>query len=314
MTQPEINLSKEKVLLLLNHAEISSQSIKLLESATQDNTRLTALVPDFGTASKWMAEQGVYSFLNKSTDCKSSRQRMAETLQFLQQHGFTQLIFSDNSTEPHFAQAFKLLNQGNWQQRQLDSAVILELKSKSYAMKSVGAAMTNYLLYDEQQGLTRRLYLGLKRSIESLLCFMVLLLLSPILALLLLLKVGTIAPKTILGQANRKRNINILARTDAKALENQVPGWWLPALWNVCTGELSLIGPRIVSLEADNSAFSADLYYQLAPGLISRSNLKASEGLSPAQLDELDQAYMVACNPILDCKIMLLALLKLVKL
>ncbi len=313
MTKPETNLSKEKVLLLLNHAEISSQSKKLLESAAQDDIRLTALVPDFGTASKWMAEQGVYSFLNKSTDFKSSRQRMADALQFLQQHGFTQLIFSDNSTEPYFVQAFKLLYQGNWQHRQLNNAVILELKSKNYAMRSVGTAMTNYLLFDEQQGLTKRLYLGLKRSIESLLCFMLLLLLSPILAVLLFLKVGMIAPQPILGQANRKTHINILARTDSKALEKQAPGWWLPALWNVCTGELSLIGPRIVSLEADNSVFSPDLYYQLAPGLISRSNLKASEGLSSAQLDELDQAYMVACNPILDCKIILLALLKLAK-
>ncbi|HEY9871260.1 MAG TPA: glycosyltransferase [Candidatus Obscuribacterales bacterium] len=88
---------------------------------------------------------------------------------------------------------------------------------------------------------------------------------------------------------------------------------WIPGLWLVVMQKMHLVGPRLrltaqYHLEQGLPASS----WRMAPGLVSWAQLKGGPDASQAELDAMDQLYMGTCNPILDAKLMLKLLVKLV--
>jgi lipopolysaccharide/colanic/teichoic acid biosynthesis glycosyltransferase len=80
----------------------------------------------------------------------------------------------------------------------------------------------------------------------------------------------------------------------------------LPQLWNVLTGEMSLVGPRPMSIR-DVSKFSeASLMrrFSVTPGMTGLWQINGRSGVEFAQWIEMDFSYIDQWSLLLDVKIM----------
>jgi len=278
------------------------------------------IVDDFGQASKWLSSLGIYSFLLSNVLAPKlhenhfgqNYQQFFQAQLFLCQYNIDRIIIEKVDKNRELIEAAFRASGGQIEKTNFDTYLSLSRPQRAEQQGLINKQMNAaaYALTKACKDSTRSFYLFLKALIETLICLLLLLLTMPLLAVLLLLQSGKITSRAILGKANKRLYIHIFENNDLGSGKLTI-WWWLPTLWNVCKGDLSLIGPRMILLAAEDNCHS-NLYYQQAPGLISRSQLKAN-GLSTAQLDELDQAYMHAYSPILDLKIMLLAASKLLR-
>lgn len=85
---------------------------------------------------------------------------------------------------------------------------------------------------------------------------------------------------------------------------------WLPALLNVIEGELSFVGPRVMP----RSPALPVATYWVNPGLTGWAQLKGGATATQEELVAMDELYIGTLSPILDTKLLALAVLKLVRL
>lgn len=88
----------------------------------------------------------------------------------------------------------------------------------------------------------------------------------------------------------------------------------LPELWNVLKGDMSLVGPRPLLVEY-LPLYSAQQArrHLVRPGITGWSQVNGRNAISWDKKFELDVWYVDNCSFALDCKILLLTLLKVVK-
>ncbi len=314
-------MSAEKACLIIHlESDLTPALVDVVNNLLAEKTNVFAMVRDFSTASKWLSEREIYSFLLPeflNTNEHGSKTLFADYKQFFAaisyfaDYNFDQVLLGK---QPHFSElATKAIAATCPRLEELDYGDYLcfkRLKKKQLSTMQRSMTAAQFSLARARAGSLQKCYLFLKVFVEAIVCFCLLILFLPVLIILSAFNVARVSPRAILGKSNRVRFVNIFDKKDSHDDADLPRWWWLPTLWNVCKGDVALIGPRLVLLAADPSANISNysnLYFQLAPGLISRSQLKAGKGYSPEQLDELDQAYMHDCNPILDFKILLLA-------
>lgn len=87
--------------------------------------------------------------------------------------------------------------------------------------------------------------------------------------------------------------------------------WWLPLVWNIVDGQISFIGPRMLTSDEMSPAGNDQLYLHLSPGITGWGQIKGDA--APAEQIGMDQAYMMTANPVLDLKILAGTLIKLMR-
>jgi glycosyltransferase involved in cell wall biosynthesis/lipopolysaccharide/colanic/teichoic acid biosynthesis glycosyltransferase len=84
--------------------------------------------------------------------------------------------------------------------------------------------------------------------------------------------------------------------------------WWLPLLWHVLTGDMSIVGKRLTVCDEKLELKRAYDIRDPKPGITGWSQLNFSKATSVAELNAMDQLYMGTSNFWLDVKLMAKAL------
>jgi exopolysaccharide production protein ExoY len=80
----------------------------------------------------------------------------------------------------------------------------------------------------------------------------------------------------------------------------------LPQLWNILTGEMSIVGPRpVTALELDRYGFSAVEYKMVLPGLTGLWQVSGRNSISYAERILMDVDYVGRCSLALDAFIVM---------
>lgn len=86
----------------------------------------------------------------------------------------------------------------------------------------------------------------------------------------------------------------------------------LPQLWNIITGDMTLVGPRSerpeLHDEFSNRIPDFDLRLQVRPGLTGLAQIRGAYNLAPEQKLAWDLEYINKMNLILDIKIIILSI------
>lgn len=77
---------------------------------------------------------------------------------------------------------------------------------------------------------------------------------------------------------------------------------WLPILWSVFRGDISLVGPRMLTTDR-MTIDGLDEYPRAKPGISGLSQLRAASGAAPSELTKLDQVYCHRRSLVFDLKI-----------
>lgn len=324
LLQQSKEMQSRACFIVHEHEGLTPDFVETIVALLGKQTKLYALVDHFGEASKWLADKGIYCFAFPQYLAENSKGagKHAENIgnfflvvDFLESYHVERVVIERNSGKKLLLErAFKLKAPACEEEAIGDYLCLtdLHLNEKKLSNLDKRAGATFYAIARAQERYPHCFYLPVKTTLEGIISFFLLILFTPLLLFLLLLNMGKVKSRAVLSKANSVRYIKVFERLNCEESEKLHGWWWLPSLWNVCKGDLALIGPRIVMPSAEIQP--SELYYQQAPGLISRSQLKANNELSTAQLDELDQAYMHGCSPLLDIKIMLLAASKILKL
>ncbi len=174
-----------------------------------------------------------------------------------------------------------------------------------------------------RRALIRACYGPVKRVIDVALCLLFLVLCLPALLGVSLWHVGQgrrFASKlSVSGRGNRPVLIHVFAPPpglerasgyDCFSATWETKLWWLPALWNVLKGDLSFVGPRLVSYERLTDAGNEELNFFFRPGLTGWSQLNRGAASCERDLTRMDQLYTNTCGPLLDLKIALSTLMR----
>ena len=88
----------------------------------------------------------------------------------------------------------------------------------------------------------------------------------------------------------------------------------LPELWNVLIGDMSLVGPRPLLMEYID-LYSEEQFrrHELRPGITGWAQVKGRNSLSWDETFELDIWYVEHQSMLLDCKILLLTVISVLK-
>lgn len=88
----------------------------------------------------------------------------------------------------------------------------------------------------------------------------------------------------------------------------------LPQLWNVCRGEMSLVGPRPLLIDyLDRYTPTQARRHEMKPGITGWAQVNGRNALTWEQKFDLDVWYVEHWQLWLDCRILLLTLLKVVR-
>jgi len=88
----------------------------------------------------------------------------------------------------------------------------------------------------------------------------------------------------------------------------------LPELWNVLIGDMSLVGPRPLLMEyIDLYSEEQNRRHELRPGITGWAQVKGRNSLSWGEKFELDVWYVDHQSMVLDCKILLLTVMSVLK-
>ncbi|QJR81538.1 sugar transferase [Alteromonas pelagimontana] len=88
----------------------------------------------------------------------------------------------------------------------------------------------------------------------------------------------------------------------------------LPELWNVLRGEMSLVGPRpLLEEDGDQKDYLEKVRQQVRPGMTGWAQINGRDNITEDKKFELDKWYVANQSFWLDCKILLLTILKVVR-
>jgi lipopolysaccharide/colanic/teichoic acid biosynthesis glycosyltransferase len=112
------------------------------------------------------------------------------------------------------------------------------------------------------------------------------------------------------AELRREFEINFKLKNDPRvtplgALLRKVSLDELPQLWNVAVGEMSLVGPRMITpQELEKYGAAGWIFHRVRPGLTGYWQVQGRQDLSYAQRVEMDLFYVKNWSLLLDLKIL----------
>lgn len=174
-----------------------------------------------------------------------------------------------------------------------------------------------------RQGVLKQLYLPVKRLADIAGAAVLGLITLPLVVSLVLIRAmtgrGAFYAVEVVGKHNKDVRLptflppGSLASGCCRSGRWTIMTWWLPCLWNVFRGEISFVGPRMLTPEEASSAGNDQLHFHLCPGLTGWCQIKSGGGATDAEQTGMDQAYMMTANPSLDLKILAGTVIKVLK-
>jgi exopolysaccharide production protein ExoY len=87
----------------------------------------------------------------------------------------------------------------------------------------------------------------------------------------------------------------------------------LPQLWNILTGDMSVVGPRpVTATELDRYGSHVSEYYMMRPGLTGLWQVSGRNNISYEERVLIDIHYVYSCNLALDASIIMRTVMVLV--